>query len=140
MIIIDATDLIAGRLATFAAKKAILGNQVRIINSEKAVISGKKENTLQDYLDRMARGIPRKGPFVHRSPERILRRVVRGMIDYKKPRGKDAYQRVLCYVGVPREFEGKKTAIIEGASKSKLPNLKYITIYDISKRLGAKLE
>ena len=140
VVIIEATDLIVGRLATYAAKQALLGNEVSVINSEKAVFSGRKENTFAAFQEKRTMGTPIKGPFIHRMPERILRRVVRGMIDYKKPRGKDAYQRVLCYVGVPREFEGKKTAIIEGASKSKLPNLKYITIYDISKRLGAKLE
>ena len=140
MIIIDATGLIVGRLATYAAKQALLGNQVRIINSEKAIISGRKENTFDDYLTRRARGTHAKGPFIHRGPERILRRVVRGMLPYKKPRGKEAFGRVLCYVGVPDEFKDKKPVLIKGANMSKLPKLKYVDLRSVSKRLGAKIE
>jgi len=139
MIVIDATDLILGRMATYAAKQAMLGNEIRIINAEKAVISGKKENTYEIYLTRRARGIPLKGPYIHRTPEKIVRRAIRGMLPYKKPRGKEAYKRVLCYFGEPEEFKDKAITLKE-ANRSKLPDLKYVTIKDISRRLGAKVE
>ena len=140
MILIDAQDLIVGRLATFAAKKALLGNQIRIINSEKAVFSGRKANVFKIFLRKLAMGTPARGPFIRRSPERILKRSIRGMLDYKKPRGKEAFQRILCYVGVPDEFKDMKPISVDGANKSKLPNMKFTTLYDISKRIGAKLE
>jgi len=44
--IIDATNLIAGRLATFVAKKALLGEEIEIVNSEKAVLTGKKSDLM----------------------------------------------------------------------------------------------
>ena len=44
--IIDASNLILGRLATFVAKQALLGEQVFIANCEKSVISGDKANIL----------------------------------------------------------------------------------------------
>lgn len=140
MILIDAQDLIVGRLATFAAKQALLGNQVRIINSEKAVFSGKKANIFNVYLRKVAMGTHSRGPFVQRSPERILKRSIRGMVGFKKPRGKEAYQRILCYTGVPNEFKDQKPITVDYANKSKLPNMKFTTLYDISKRIGAKLE
>ena len=140
MIIIDADNLIVGRLATYAAKEALLGEEVRIINSEKAVISGKKENVFKDFLRKREMGTPVKGPFIKRMPDRILRRAIRGMLPFKKPRGKEAYKRVFCYVGVPDEFKDKKFITIENAKVSKLPNLKYIDLNSISKRLGAKIE
>ena len=140
MILIDATNLIVGRLATYAAKQALLGNQVRIINSEKAIISGRKENTFDDYLTRHARCTHSKVALIHRGPERILRRVVRGMLPYKKPRGKEAFGRVLCYVGIPDEFKDKKPVLIKGANMSKLPKLKYVDLRSVSRRLGAKIE
>ncbi len=37
--IIDANNMILGRLASFAAKKALLGEKIDVINCEKAVIS-----------------------------------------------------------------------------------------------------
>jgi large subunit ribosomal protein L13 len=140
MIIIDATDLIVGRLATFMAKQSLLGNEIRVINSEKAVISGRKKIVFDNFLYWVERGTPRKGPFIHRSPERLLRRIVRGMLPYDKNRGQMAYKRVLCYMGIPDEFKDQKAITIEGANKSKLPDMKYVTLYDISKRIGAKLE
>jgi large subunit ribosomal protein L13 len=140
MIIVDATDMIAGRLATYVAKQAILGNEMRVINSEKAVISGKRAVVFDDFLHRIHMGTPRKGPFIQRMPDRLLRRIIRGMIPHEMPKGKEAYSRVLCYVGVPEEFAGKEAVKHEAAHKSKLPNYQYVTLYEISKRIGAKVE
>ena len=47
--VIDATDLILGRLSSIIAKKALLGEKIDIINSENAVITGKKEFILRNY-------------------------------------------------------------------------------------------
>ncbi|MFH2020698.1 MAG: 50S ribosomal protein L13 [archaeon] len=138
--IIDAKDLIVGRLATFVAKQALLGNEVRIINSEKAVVSGKKKMVFDEALYWVERGTPRKGPFIHRSPERLLRRIIRGMLPHDKAKGREAYKRVLCYIDVPDEFKDKKAITVEGANKSKLPGLKFVTMHDIAKRIGAKIE
>jgi large subunit ribosomal protein L13 len=133
MIVIDATDLLLGRFAGYAAKEALLGKEVRVINCEKAVVSGKRANVYDEYLHRMDRGAIRKGPFLHRMPDRIVRRTIRGMLPWKKARGQEAYKRVFCYVGVPDEFKDKKAIV------SKLPNLKFVNLENLSKRLGAKL-
>lgn len=140
MIIIDATNLILGRMATYAARKALLGEDVRVINSEKAVIAGKKANVFDEYLHRIERGAPRSGPFLHRMPDKIVRRTIRGMIPFKKAKGKEVYRKIFCYVGVPEEFKDKKAVTIESANVSKLPSLKYVDLKTLSKRLGAKLE
>jgi large subunit ribosomal protein L13 len=140
MIIVDAEGSIAGRLATYVAKQALLGNSVSVVNSEKAVISGRKENTFDKYLTQVARGTPRKGPFVQKYPHKILRRVIRGMVPFKKTRGREAYERVLCYIGIPDEFQGKKMIKVPGADMKKLPTLNYVDLLTLSKRLGAKLE
>ena len=44
--IIDATDLIVGRMGAFAAKKVLLGEKIDIVNCEKAAVSGSRENIL----------------------------------------------------------------------------------------------
>jgi large subunit ribosomal protein L13 len=139
MIIIDATNLIVGRFAGFVAKKALLGNQIVIINSEKAVISGDRDGLFDEYLHRRERGAPMSGPFIHRMPNRLLRRNIRGMLPHHKAKGKDAYKRIMCYVGVPEEFKDKKAITIESANVAKLPTLKYVNLLTISKRLGAKV-
>jgi large subunit ribosomal protein L13 len=139
MILIDAKDQILGRLATYAAKEALLGKDVRVINCEKAILSGSRDKLFDEYLHRMERGAPRSGPFLHRMPDKIVRRTIRGMLPWKRAKGQDAYRRVFCYVGMPDEFKDKTPIKIDKADVTKLPTLKFVDIGTLSKRLGAKL-
>lgn len=134
MIIIDAKEAIAGRVATFAAKQALLGEEIAIINCEQAVVTGKKTTIIADWRRKFAMGVPRKGPFIPRLADRFLRRMIRGMLPYKTPRGIAAFRRIMCYVGDPK-IEGTPI-VIEGASVDKLPNMKYVTIGALCKVLG----
>ena len=43
--LIDSKNIILGRLASFAAKHALLGENVDIVNCESAVITGNKKRT-----------------------------------------------------------------------------------------------
>ena len=138
MIVIDATNLIAGRISTFATKKALLGDKIVIVNSEKAVLSGNKYTLFKAYKRRYSMGVPSKGPFMPRMADRFLRRIIRGMLPYKQPRGVAAFKNIMCYIGVPEEFKSSETISIEGANISKLPNLKYLTIGEICKNLGGR--
>ena len=49
MVVIDAKDLIVGRMCAKAAKLAMKGERVDIVNCEEAIISGSKENILAKY-------------------------------------------------------------------------------------------
>jgi large subunit ribosomal protein L13 len=69
-------------------------------------------------------------------PDRILKRAVRGMIPYKKSRGKEAFSKLKVYIGVPRELEGETLNTVSGASAE--GKVKYIVLGDVSKQLGAK--
>lgn len=133
MIVIDASNLILGRMATFVAKQALLGQEVRVINVEKAIISGKKKVVINDVKKNMDRGTPAKGPFIPHMADRYVRRVIRGMLPYKLPKGAEAYKRVLCYVGVPKELEGQKTVNVPNAEVKKLPTLNYISVGEVLK-------
>ena len=139
MIIVDATDTILGRLASFVAKKALSGEEVVVVNSERAVVSGRKNNVFKMFEERRSRGTPSTGPFYPKQPHLILKRAVRGMLPYKKPRGRDALKRVKCYKGVPKRFEGKELVVLENAKYTKLPNLNYVYLEEISKKIGAIL-
>ncbi len=138
--IIDATNLVLGRLATKAAKAALLGEQVTVINCEKAVISGKKETVFKRYKQKQDMGIPAKGPFILRMPDRFVRRIIRGMLPYKQPRGAEAFKRITCFLGVPKEQEGKATSVLAEANSRKLPTGKFVTVKEVCTFLGAKVE
>ena len=136
--IIDGTDLVLGRTASYAAKKALLGENVNIINCEKIAITGKKESLFKEYKKRADRGTF-KGPFLHRESFRIMKRAIRGMLPYKQPKGKTAFKRIKCYNGIPDEFKDKKLETLENANISKLDNLRYIYVRELSKFLGGKI-
>ena len=133
MIVIDAKDLILGRLATHAAKQALLGVDVRIINAEKAIISGARAKVLSEMKQTRDRGTPAKGPFLTRMPDRYVRRVVRGMLPYKKIKGSEAFRRVLCYIGTPLEFKDIKPMALDHCFVSKLTTAKYVTVEEALK-------
>lgn len=139
MVLINAKDIILGRLATTVAKNALLGESVDVINCEKAIITGNRKTILAKYHARRKRGIPTKGPFFPKRADMLVRRTIRGMLPFKRPKGREAYRRVKCYIGVPNEFHGKKAETIKHGNLSKLTTLKYITVEDLSKSLGAKI-
>ena len=136
MKIYNAQDLILGRLCSAIAKDILLGEEVMVVNCEHAIISGKKANTLaRELVKRKRKGYPLKSQTHSRLPDRFVRRCVRGMLPWKTARGREAYKRVMCYVGVPPEFEGKETMTFKGANITKVPNNKYITVGELTKEM-----
>jgi large subunit ribosomal protein L13 len=135
-VFIDSTNLILGRLASIAAKKALNGDVIFILNAEKAVITGNKREIIERYVNKRRKGGPFHGPFFPREPQDIVRRTIRGMLPYKKELGKKAFRRIKVYTGIPEEFKGKKIETIEKANVLKLKYQKYITIAELSKEIG----
>jgi large subunit ribosomal protein L13 len=134
--IIDATDLVVGRLATTAAKQALLGEKVDIVNCEKAVISGSRPNILAKYKQKRNRATVAKGPYLSKMPDRFIRRIIRGMLPYKNTKGELAFERVMCYIGVPSDLQGKKFDTIKNASIHTKELVKYMTVADLCQELG----
>tara|TARA_Y100000310_G_scaffold110664_1_gene109094 strand:- start:583 stop:1002 length:420 start_codon:yes stop_codon:yes gene_type:complete len=138
--IIDGKNLIAGRLASFAAKKALLDNEIEIINSEKVIITGSKSNVIGKQKERQERGHPYKGPFVPKREDKLLRRMIRGMLPHKQERGKQAFKKIKCHIGIPEELKDKKTTEVPGANITKTQTLKYIRLSKLCKLTGKKEE
>jgi large subunit ribosomal protein L13 len=139
MIVIDATDLILGKLSAHVAKQALLGETINIVNAEKAVITGNPDTTMKAQMRKRIMGAPLIGPYYPRMPERIVKRTIRGMIPYKKPRGKEAFARIKCYAGVPVEFKNEKHVTYDHMNIQH-SHVKYVSIAQISKHFGAKTE
>ncbi|MFH1439127.1 MAG: 50S ribosomal protein L13 [Candidatus Woesearchaeota archaeon] len=137
--IIDATNLVLGRFATVAAKKALLGETVNVVNCEKAIITGTKARIIADFKRKITIGIPLKGPYYPKQSDRIVRRTIRGMLPHKKTRGREAFKKVMCYIGVPEKFASQKLETVDNADVSRLSNLKYMHLKDIVKEIGGKI-
>ncbi len=143
--IVNAEGQVLGRLATFVAKRALLGDEVIIVNAEKAFVSGKRDMIFQEEADKKEirnLGNPLKGPFHERRPDKYVRRSIRGMLPWKKTRGREAYGRIQVYIGVPEETIKKNHTIekieIENVDSIKRDLKKYITVADICKHIGGK--
>jgi large subunit ribosomal protein L13 len=135
MKIYDATNQILGRIATCVAKDLVKGESVYVVNCEKAVISGNPKVTKEHYLHRVQRGDPHHGPFFPRTPHGIVKRTIRGMIPFSKPKGQDAFRRLRVFIGVPDDIKDKNFIRIEEADVNKL-RCKHITVGDLSLALG----
>lgn len=136
---IDGENAILGRMGSYAAKRAMLGDTVKILNCEKIVISGSKESTVEKYHKLyIDMGTPKKGPFYSRMPDRFVRRILRGMLPHKKTKGWDAYKRIMCYIGVPAEFKNQKLIKIKEADVSRLKTLKKAYVGEVCRAIGQK--
>ncbi|MFB6241556.1 MAG: 50S ribosomal protein L13 [Candidatus Nanosalina sp.] len=133
--VIDASNRVIGRLASEVAQEALDGEEVRVVNSEEAVISGDEEQVFEDYRQRVERGSRDFGPHYPKRPDKILKRTIRDMLPYKDERGKEAFSRVKTYLEVPRDFEGE---VEESDAKSgdDLKRRNYVKLGEVSKHVG----
>jgi large subunit ribosomal protein L13 len=136
--VIDGDGLLVGRLSSVVAKRALNGEEIAVINAEKAVISGSRARVLEIYKHKRERGSREGGPFFPRRPDHILKRTIRGMIPYKRQRGIEAMKRIKIYVGIPYELEGIAAEKIHDAHKTRLNTPAYVTLGSVSGFLGAK--
>ena len=134
-VVVDARDCILGRVASEVAQKVLAGQRVAVVNAEHAVITGNKEDTLGTYRKRAEVGSDR-GPYYPKRPDRIFKRAIRGMVPYKKQHGREAFENVRVYVGNPYHDEGE---VLEGTSLDRLSNIKFISLGEVSEKLGANV-
>ncbi len=136
-VVVDARDCILGRVASQVAEKALDGQRVAVVNAERAVITGRREDVLETYTKRQELGSDR-GPYYPKRPDRIFKRAVRGMLPYKSSRGRQAFENVRIYVGNPYEDEAD-SEVLDGTSLDRLSNIKFVSLGDVSETLGANV-
>ncbi|KAA0008706.1 MAG: 50S ribosomal protein L13 [Thermoplasmata archaeon] len=136
MTVIDASGAVLGRMASIVAKRLLKGEEIAIVNAEKAIILGDEQMVKREYREKREIGTQRKGPFFPRVPHMIVKRTIRGMLPYQQPKGREAMKRLKCYIGVPDEY---KDANMERVGIPEKKPYKYITIEELSRYLGAKI-
>ncbi len=133
--LVNAEGLIVGRMCSKIAKRLLNGEEVIILNSEKAVFSGKRKSKVAEQHLFLEVGAPRRGPFHYRRPDRFLRKTVRGMLPFKQPKGISAYKRLKVYMGVPEEFKDQKMITFEEASSVDLKGPR-MTLAELASEIG----
>jgi len=135
IILINADGLILGRMASNVAKKLLNGEKVIIVNAEKAIISGKKKSKVAEAKEFLEVGAPKRGPFHYRRPDRILRKTVRGMLPFKKPKGKTALKKLKVFISVPEDLKDQQMITLKEAQAEKLKG-PYFTLAELAKEIG----
>jgi len=140
IIVVDATNCIAGRMCSHVSKLLLQGNRVAIVNAEKAMLSGSRSKTVELYKEHLEINSvtnPIHGPFHPRRPDTMLSKMVRGMVPKRKPSGMTAFARLRVYIGVPEEM---KKAKMESFADSKItkPESYYISVGEIAGQIGWK--
>lgn len=120
-IVIDAKNTILGRLCSYAAKQALLGKEISIVNCNDILVAGNRKDILGKYLNlRQMDSSNLRGPILPKVPEKIVKRTIRGMLSYKQQRGEKALDRIMCYNKVPAELESSKKVILSEFSAEKM--------------------
>ena len=135
--IINAEGHILGRMGSIIAKRLLNGEEIVIVNAEKIVISGKRKSKVRTTKKFLEVGRPKKGPFHYRRPDRMTRKTVRGMLPYKKSKGKNAYKRLKVFIGIPDDFRDQKMEILTEAQTDRL-KCPYFTLGELAKEIGWK--
>ena len=140
--VIDADGHILGRLASHIAKMLLLNEKVIIVNAEKIIISGNRRKIIEHYKERSnihTHTNPTKGPFWPKRPDNFVRRTIRGMLPWKKDRGRQAYRRLRVYEGIPEKLNLDESTF-ETFSDASIDNLKgtFIEMNELSQEIGYK--
>ncbi len=132
-IVIDATGLVIGRLATQCAKEALRGHSIEVLNIEKAVISGNPKKIITVYKKRRTmtnHANPEEGAKWPRRPDYLFKKILSGMTP-NSIRGKLALRRVKAHLG----DNGKKGQAYNIKNASQLRG-NHITLGELSTALG----
>jgi large subunit ribosomal protein L13 len=134
-VLVNAEGLILGRMASKVAKRLLNGEEVTILNAEKAIISGKRKSKVAEAKEFLEVGAPERGPFHYRRPDKIVKKTVRGMVPFKQPKGKNAFRKLKVFMGIPRDFENLQMITLDEAKATKLRG-PHLTLAELAKEIG----
>ena len=129
MKIIDGSGAVLGRLASYAAKESLKGEEIAVVNCDEIIITGTKTDIKENFEEKRTKvGSQQSGPKISRDIEKMVKRTIRGMLP--NPRyegvGRNAFKKIKCYKGVPKEFESAKKI------EMKSDKLKVVKISEVS--------
>ncbi|MDE1825148.1 MAG: 50S ribosomal protein L13 [Candidatus Micrarchaeota archaeon] len=136
--VVDGKNKVVGRLASQVAKMLLSGDKVAVINAEYLFMSGHQRNIIEDYkakLDLQDKANPEHSPYHSRRADLFVKRIIRGMLPFKKPKGKAAFKMLRVYQGVPEELKSAKPIEVKTKSKNQIFE-STIYVKDLVKKLG----
>lgn len=140
-VVINAEGHIAGRLATYIAKALLErpGLRIVVVNAEKLVVTGDEKMVVEWFKRKISEwrthyNPEKAGPKIPRRPDRVFKRMVRGMLPKRAESGRRALKRLRVYVSVPMELLSRKRLVVYEVPPAKLkmrPLAKYVTLEEV---------
>lgn len=140
MIVVNGEKMIFGRMASQIAKRLLAGEEIHLINSEKIIFSGSPEIIADRYLQKRRlqnKANPEHSPKWPKLPHLFVKRLLRGMLPWKRERGREAFRRLFAYTGNPKNLKSNlsfKNAEFDPTT------LKYTSVGDLCKKFGYSCE
>jgi len=134
-VLVNADGLILGRMASKVAKHLLNGEEVTILNAEKAILSGKRKSKVAEAKEFLEVGAPERGPFHYRRPDKIVRKTIRGMVPFKQPKGKSAFKKLKVFMGIPKDFKDLQLVTFDEAKAAKLKG-PHMTLAELAREIG----
>ncbi len=137
--IVDASGIVAGRMASRIAKLLINGETVIVVNTEKALMVGNKESILEKFrtrVDGAVKSNPHYGPKYSRIPSQMFKRMVKGMLPKKSRTNERLLKQLKVYNSFPKQMEKEKVTHFDGVKYNEKQN--HMTLENIAKLLGGK--
>merc|ERR1711863_65511 len=127
------------------AKSLLQGQKVVIVRTEGLVISGnfyRNKLKIMEYLRKRHLTKPSRGPFHGRSPSKMFKHVIRGMLPHKTVRGQNAFNSLKVFEGIPAPYDKCKRVIVPSAFKEiKIkPNRKFASVGRLAAETGWKYQ
>jgi len=125
----DGKGVTLGRIASHVAKEALKGFEVNVVNCDQVIITGNRKTTEREFSEKRSRfGHSQKGPKHPATSEKIVKRAIRGMLpNFREGRGRVAFKKVRCYVGIPKELSEATITTIAAAKKIKFNKVSEFT-------------
>ncbi|MGI0141253.1 MAG: 50S ribosomal protein L13 [Candidatus Micrarchaeales archaeon] len=121
--VVDGKNKVLGRLASQVAKMVLNGHEVAVVNAEHIFISGHSKDIIAGYKQKLEfqdKANPEHSPYHSRRADLFVKRAIRGMLPFKKPKGKAAYKLLKIYIGVPEEYKTAKMVEIKTSSQHQI--------------------
>ena len=140
--VIDGKDKVIGRVGSQVAKLLLNEHSVVIINSEKMIMTGHEPQLIAKYkqlIELKDKANPEHSPYWPRRPDMFVKRIIRGMLPYKKPSGKAAFKRLKTYIGVPEGIKTSKLHNVESKKPSEIFE-NTMSIQELTEKLGYAIQ
>ena len=140
MKLIDGTNLSLGRLGAKVAKYLLIGEEVVILNAERIAIAGRTDKIVERYWrrrQRKDRANPEHSAHLPRRPDFFVKTAIRGMLPFKRSRGREAFSRLRVYIGEPAQFKGLAREDLSHLSCAGVKR-RYVDVGKVCERLGYK--